>query len=104
MFQSLWGAIIMYARQFGFAAAAAIIWASAGMAEAQQTLKTAGLDTEPFLIRDKASNALSGIAVDFINAIGKDADFQVQYQPMSAAELIPALTAGNIDIIASNLV
>ena len=74
------------------------------MAEAQQTLKVAGLDAEPFVVRDKASTALSGIAVDFINAIGKDAGFQVQYQPMAKVELIPALTTGKIDIIASNLV
>lgn len=93
----------MYARQIGFAVVAAIL-ASVGMAEAQQPLKVAGQDAEPYVVRDKASNTLSGIAVEFINALGKDAGFQVEYQPMINADLIPALTSGKIDIIASNLV
>src|SRR5215813_1106605 len=94
---------IMYARQIGFAVVAAIL-TSMGMVEAQQPLKVAGQDAEPYVVRDKASGVLSGIAVEFANALGKDAGFQVEYQPMINADLIPALTSGKIDIIASNLV
>jgi polar amino acid transport system substrate-binding protein len=93
----------MYLRQMGFVVVAAIL-ASMGMAEAQQPLKVAGQDAEPYVVRDKASGVLSGIAVEFINALGKDAGFQVEYQPMIAADLIPALVSGKIDLIASNLV
>jgi polar amino acid transport system substrate-binding protein len=77
---------------------------STGHVEAQQALKVAGQDAEPYVVRDKSSGALTGIAVEFINALGKDAGFQVEYQPMIVADLIPALTSGKIDIIASNLV
>jgi polar amino acid transport system substrate-binding protein len=93
----------MHIRHCGFVVVAAIL-ASMGMAEAQQVLKVAGQDAEPYVVRDKASGVLSGIAVEFINALGKDAGFQVEYQPMINADLIPALTSGKIDIIASNLV
>jgi polar amino acid transport system substrate-binding protein len=80
------------------------VLASTGQVEAQQALKVAGQDAEPYVVRDKSSSVLTGIAVEFINALGKDAGFQVEYQPMIVADLIPALTSGKIDIIASNLV
>jgi polar amino acid transport system substrate-binding protein len=89
--------------KFGFALVAAVL-ASTGLVAAQQPLRVAGQDAEPYVVHDKAPGVLSGIAVEFINALGKDAGFQVEYQPMIAADLIPALASGKIDIIASNLV
>lgn len=93
----------MHARKFGLALCAALL-AMTGLVQAQQPLKVAGLDAEPFVVRDKTSASLSGIAVELINAISKDAGFQVEFQPMNSADLIPAVASGKIDIIASNLV
>ena len=70
---------------------------------AQQSLKAAGQDLPPWVVHDKGSNALSGISVDLINAIARDAGLQVQYQVMVIADLIPAVSSGNIDVIATNL-
>jgi polar amino acid transport system substrate-binding protein len=69
---------------------------------AQQSLKAAGQDVPPWVVHDKGSNALSGISVDLITAIGKDAGLQVQYEVMPIADLIPAVSSGRIDIIATN--
>ena len=70
---------------------------------AQQSLKAAGQDLPPWVVHDKGSNALSGISVDLMNAIARDAGLQVQYQVMVIADLIPAVSSGNIDVIATNL-
>ena len=77
--------------------------ACSASAWAQQQLKAAGQDVPPWVMHDKSSNALSGIAVDLINAIAKDAGLQVQYQAMIFADLIPAVTSGKIDVIATNM-
>ena len=69
---------------------------------AQQSLKAAGQDIPPWVVHDKSSNALSGISVDLITAIAKDAGLQVQYEVMPIADLIPAVSSGKIDIIATN--
>ena len=63
---------------------------------AAQPLKVAGQDVPPWVVHDKGSNALSGIFVDLTNAIAKDAGLQVDYQVMTFADLIPALTSGKI--------
>ncbi len=70
---------------------------------AQQPLKAAGQDLPPWVVHDKGSTALSGISVDLITAIAKDAGLQVQYEIMPLADLIPAVSSGKIDIIATNL-
>jgi polar amino acid transport system substrate-binding protein len=54
-------------------------------------------------MHDNSSNAPSGIAVDLIDAIAKDAGLQVQYQVMMFADLIPEVTSGKIDVIATNM-
>jgi polar amino acid transport system substrate-binding protein len=70
---------------------------------AQQPLKVGGQDTSPWVVHEKDSNALSGVFVDLTNAIAKDAGLQVQYQVMTFADLIPALTGGKIDVIATEM-
>jgi polar amino acid transport system substrate-binding protein len=70
---------------------------------AQQPLKAAGQDVPPWVQHDKSTGALSGVAVDLINAVAKDAGLRVEYQPMVFADLIPAVTSGKIDVIASNM-
>jgi polar amino acid transport system substrate-binding protein len=75
----------------------------AASAWAQQPPKAAGQDVPPWVLHDKSSNALSGVAVDLIDAIAKDAGLQVQYHVMIFADLIPAVTSSKIDVIASNM-
>src|SRR3954469_22631210 len=70
---------------------------------AQQSLKAAGQDFPPWVVHDKNSNALSGIFVDLTNTIAKDLGRQAEYQVMKTADLIPAVTGGNIDVIATNM-
>lgn len=82
------------------AAVSVITWSASSWA--QQSLKAAGQDIPPWVVHDKSSNALSGISVDLITAIVKDAGLQVQYEVMPIADLIPAVSSGKIDIIATN--
>ena len=70
---------------------------------AQAPLKAAGQDVPPWVQHDKTSGALSGVAVELINAIAKDGGQQVQYEPMVFADLIPAVASGKIDVIATNM-
>jgi polar amino acid transport system substrate-binding protein len=70
---------------------------------AQRPLKVAGQDVPPWAVHEKSSNALSGVFVDLTHAIAKDAGLPVQYQVMIFADLIPALTSGKIDIIATEM-
>jgi polar amino acid transport system substrate-binding protein len=71
---------------------------------AQQSLKVAGQDVPPWAIHDNNTNLFSGIYVDLVNAIAKDAGLpQVQYQAMVFADLIPAVISGKIDVIATNM-
>jgi polar amino acid transport system substrate-binding protein len=71
---------------------------------AQQSLKVAGQDLSPWAIHDNSNNTFSGLYVDLINAIAKDAGLpQVQYQVMIFDDLIPAVTSGKIDVIATNM-
>ncbi|REE21715.1 amino acid ABC transporter substrate-binding protein (PAAT family) [Paraburkholderia sp. BL27I4N3] len=70
---------------------------------AQQPLKVAGQDVQPWVFHDKNSDSLSGVFVDLTNAIAKDAGLPVQYQLMIFGDLIPALASGKIDVIATNM-
>lgn len=70
---------------------------------AQAPLKAGGQDVPPWAVHEKNSNALSGVFVDLTKAIAKDAGLQVDYQLMTFADLIPALTSGKIDIIATEM-
>ncbi len=79
----------------------AIAWSAS--AWAQQPLQVAGQDVPPWVVHEKSSNALSGIFVDLTNAIAKDASLPVQYQVMTFADLIPALTSNKIDVIATEM-
>jgi polar amino acid transport system substrate-binding protein len=70
---------------------------------AQQPLKAAGQDVPPWVQHDKSTGALSGVAVDLMNAVAKDAGLRVEYQVMVFADLIPAVVSAKIDVIASNM-
>ncbi len=70
---------------------------------AQQTLKAAGQDVPPWVVHGSNASALSGIFVELTNAIAKDAGLHINYQTMVFADLIPAVSGGTIDLIATNL-
>jgi polar amino acid transport system substrate-binding protein len=84
------------AAMFGLMSLAAPSWA-------QAPLKAAGQDVAPWAVHEKSTGALSGVFVDLTNAIAKDAGLQVGYQVMTFADLIPAVTSGKINIIATEM-
>jgi polar amino acid transport system substrate-binding protein len=84
----------------GLAAAAALF--AAMPASAQQTYKVGSTPTGvPFTFLDTKTNSVQGIMVDLITAVGKEAGFQVQIEPMQFSTLIAGLQASKIDIIAA---
>jgi polar amino acid transport system substrate-binding protein len=85
----------------GVAALVAVIWTT-GPTQAQQVLKVGSTPTGiPFTFLNTKTNKIDGIMVDLISAIGKDAGFEVQIEPMTFSTLIASLTANKIDIIAA---
>jgi len=84
------------------AAIAALSFAAAMPASAQQVLKVGSTPTgTPFTFLDTKTNSIQGIMVDLITEIGKDAGFQVQIEPMQFSTLIASLTSNKIDIISA---
>lgn len=57
----------------------------------------------PWSFHDAASNSEKGVSVELIEEIAKDAGLQIQLVPMAFGELIAALNAKKVDIIAANL-
>ncbi len=89
-------------------AAAALLFAGAlfGTADpaaaADPVLKVGSTPTGvPFTFLDTKSNQIQGIMVDLVTAVGKDAGFTVEIEPMQFSALIPALTSNKIDLIAA---
>jgi polar amino acid transport system substrate-binding protein len=81
---------------------AAALFALAVPASAQQALKVGSTPTGiPFTFLDTKTNSIQGIMVDLITAIGKDAGFAVQIEPMQVSTLIASLTSSKIDIISA---
>lgn len=56
----------------------------------------------PFDTTDEEQNIV-GLDMDLIKAIGKDQGFEVTFENLSFDGLIPALKAGNIDIVAAGM-
>ena len=56
----------------------------------------------PFDTTDEDQNIV-GLDMDIIKAIGEDQGFEVEFENLSFDGLIPALKAGNIDIVAAGL-
>ena len=57
----------------------------------------------PFDTNDEESGELTGFDYDLINAIAEDQNFEVEWENMEFDGLVPALKAGNTDIVASGL-
>ena len=71
-------------------------------ARAEQTLRVGSTPTGvPFTFLDTKTTSIQGIMVDLITAVGRDAGFAVQIEPMQFSTLIPALTSNKIDLIAA---
>ena len=83
----------------------AMLGALAGSASvlAEPPLKAAGQDVPPWVVHGKGSDTLSGVSVNLVNAIAKDAGLQIHYRVMTFADLIPALASGKIDVIATEM-
>lgn len=56
----------------------------------------------PFDTTDEEQNII-GLDMDLITAIGEDQGFKVEFENLSFDGLIPALEAGNIDIVAAGM-
>ncbi len=93
----------MLAKTIGTFAVIGALIASAS-SQAQEKLKI-GTNTNgaPWSFHDQKTNTDQGISVELIAAIAKDAGFQIEFVPMTLAELIPALNSRKTDIIAANL-
>ena len=57
----------------------------------------------PFDTTDEESGDLTGFDYELINAIAEDQNFEVSWENMEFDGLVPAIQAGNIDIVASGL-
>lgn len=73
-------------------------------AQAQQPAKV-GTNSKgaPWSFHDTVSNTDQGVSVELMKDVAKDAGFEIQFVPMAFGDLIPALNANKIDIIAANL-
>jgi polar amino acid transport system substrate-binding protein len=84
------------------ACAVALLSGLALPAEAQQTLKVGSTPTGvPFTFLDTQTNTIQGVMVDIATAVGKDAGFAIQVEPMQFSALIGSLTSNRIDLIAA---
>jgi len=84
-----------------------------GNANAQQVLKVGyppfgapltslpGATQDNYQTLDPSGTKAQGALIDLINAIGKDAGFQVQFVPVTVANSVAALTAKTVDIYAN---
>ena len=69
---------------------------------AQTVLKVGSTPTgAPFTFLDTKTNTIQGVMVDIITAVGKEAGFGVQIEPMSFSALIGSLTSKRIDLISA---
>ncbi len=81
-----------------FAAATAI----ALPASAQQALKVGSSPTGlPFSFVNTETQALDGVMVDIVKAVGKDMGFEPSFEAIQFSALIPSLTSDKIDLIAA---
>ncbi|HEY9346248.1 MAG TPA: ABC transporter substrate-binding protein [Inquilinus sp.] len=84
------------------AAAAMAALAATAMPALAEVLKVGSTPTGvPFTFLDTKTNTIQGIMVDLIGAVGKEAGFEVQIEPMAFSTLIASLTSNKIDLIAA---
>lgn len=73
-------------------------------AQAQTTLKV-GTEANglPFSYIDPKTNQPDGFMIDVIKAVGKEAGFAVEIEPMEFSALIASLTSGKVDITSASM-
>jgi polar amino acid transport system substrate-binding protein len=97
----------MKLKSIAISAFAALSLAAAGIAAAQgagaaKMVKVGSTPTgSPFTFLDTKTNSIEGVMVDITKAIGKEAGFDVQIDPMSFSALIGSLTSKRIDVISA---
>jgi len=75
---------------------------TATAAQAQTVLKVGSTPTgSPFTFLDTKTNSIEGVMVDIVKAVGKEAGFEVQIEPMAFSALIGSLTSKRIDIVSA---
>jgi ABC-type amino acid transport substrate-binding protein len=96
--------LLVFTMAFTFAACGGSDKSAKGSKEEAPTYKVAMEPTfPPFDTIDKDTQELAGFDVDMMNAIAKEQGFKLEWVNMGFDGLIPALEAGNIDIIASGM-
>lgn len=66
------------------------------------TLKVGSTPTgSPFTFLDTKSNSIDGVMADVVKAVGQEAGFSVQIEPMQFSTLISSLTSKRIDLISA---
>ena len=95
---------MMFKKVFAAAASALAIAAFAGNAMARDTLRVGTEPTfAPFEFLDTKTQEFSGFDIDLIKAVADKAGYDVKVMNMGFDALIPALSAGTIDVIASGI-
>ena len=95
---------MMFKKVFAAAASALAIAAFAGNAMARDTLCVGTEPTfAPFEFLDTKTQEFSGFDIDLIKAVADKAGYDVKVMNMGFDALIPALSAGTIDVIASGI-
>ncbi|VVD95185.1 ABC transporter amino acid-binding protein [Pandoraea communis] len=83
----------------GVALVAGVISSGAASAE---TLKVGSTPTGvPFTFLDTSTEKITGVMVDIMAAVAKEAGYDVTTVPLAWSALIPSLTTGKIDVIAA---
>ena len=95
---------MMFKKVFAAAASALAIAAFAGNAMARDTLRVGTEPTfAPFEFLDTKTQEFSGFDIDLIKAVADKAGYDIKVMNMGFDALIPALSAGTIDVIASGI-
>ena len=73
---------------------------TATAAQAQTVLKVGSTPTgSPFTFLDTKTNSIEGVMVDIVKAVGKEAGFEVQIEPMAFSALIGSLIYSVIMVV-----
>lgn len=72
-------------------------------AEAKVLKVGCNADFAPFEFQDVSGKEYAGFDMDLIRAVGKEMGYEVQIQNINFDGLIPAMDAGNIDVIISGM-
>lgn len=71
-------------------------------AQAQTVVRVGSTPSgSPFTFLDTKTNTIQGVMVDIVRAVGKQAGFEVQIEPMAFSALIGSLTSKRIDLVSA---